>query len=116
MRPFLIALVVALVAATSAVAKPEVHPAEPFFAATPRADSVVLRQRPGGRALATVRGHTEYGSLQTVGVTEARGNWVAVISDRTPERRPRLGAAEGTQPAPGRVVGLDLPPRPTGSS
>jgi hypothetical protein len=84
MRPFLIALVAALVAATSAVAKPEVHPAEPFFAATPRADSVVLRQRPGGRALATVRAHTEYGSLQTVGVAEARGNWVAVISTALP--------------------------------
>ena len=84
MRPFLVALAVALVAAASAVAKPAVHPAEPFFAATPRTDSVVLRQRPGGRALATVRAHTEYGSQQTVGVAETRGNWVAVISTALP--------------------------------
>lgn len=84
MRPFLVALVVALVAAASAVAQPEVHPAEPFFAATPRADSVVLHRRPGGRALATVRAHTEYGSQQALGVAESRGDWVGVISTALP--------------------------------
>ena len=84
MRPFLVALVAALVAATSAVAKPDVHPAEPFFAGTPRADSVVLRQRPGGKALATVRARTDYGSWQAVGVAETRGNWVGVISTALP--------------------------------
>jgi hypothetical protein len=84
MRPFLVALAVALAAATSAVAQPDVHPGDPFFAATPRADSVVLRQRPGGRALATVRAHTEYGSQQTVGVAETRGNWIGVISTALP--------------------------------
>jgi hypothetical protein len=84
MRPFLVALAVALVATASAVAKPAAHPTEPFFAATPRSDSVVLRQRPGGRALATVRARTEYGSQQTVGVAETRGNWVAVISTALP--------------------------------
>jgi L,D-transpeptidase catalytic domain len=84
MRPFLIALVAALAAASSAVAQPDVHPAEPFFAATPRADSVVLHQRPGGRALATVLARTEYGSQQTVGIAETRGNWVGVISTALP--------------------------------
>jgi hypothetical protein len=84
MRPFLIAVAAALAAAATAAAQPDVHPAEPFFAATPRADSVVLRQRPGGRALATVRARTEYGSLQTVGVAQTRGNWVGVISTALP--------------------------------
>jgi hypothetical protein len=84
MRPFLVAFAAALAAATNAVAKPDVRPAEPFFAATPRADSVVLRQRPGGRALATVRARTEYGSLETVGVAQTRGNWVGVISTALP--------------------------------
>jgi hypothetical protein len=84
MRPFLIAVVAALVAATRAVAKPDVHPAEPFFAGTPRATSVVLRQRPGGKALATVRARTEYGSWQAVGVAETHGNWVGVISTALP--------------------------------
>ena len=84
MRPFLVALAVALVAATGALAEPDVHPAEPFFAATPRGDSVVLRQRPGGKALATVGARTEYGSPETVGVAETRGNWVGVISTALP--------------------------------
>jgi hypothetical protein len=84
MRSFLIVLAAALVAAASAGAEPEVRPAEPFFAATPRLDSIVLRQRPGGRVLATVRARTEYGSRQTVGVAATRGNWVGVISTALP--------------------------------
>jgi lipoprotein-anchoring transpeptidase ErfK/SrfK len=84
MRPFLAALVAALAAATTAVAQPDIHPAEPFFAGTPRADSLVLRQQPGGRALATVTAYTEYGSRQTVGVAERRGAWVGVISTALP--------------------------------
>ena len=84
MRPFLVMVAASLVAAASAGAKPEVRPAGPFFAATPRVESVVLRQRPGGRALATVRARTEYGSWQTVGVAATRGNWVGVISTALP--------------------------------
>jgi hypothetical protein len=84
MRPFLVALTVALVAVASAGAKPDARPKEPFLAGTPRADSVVLRQRPGGKALATIKAHTEYGSLQAVGIAEARGNWVGVISTALP--------------------------------
>jgi len=84
MRPFLVVLAVALVATASAVAKPTVRPVEPFYAATPRAGSVVLRRQPGGAALATVRARTEYGSRQTVGVARTRGNWVAVISTALP--------------------------------
>jgi hypothetical protein len=84
MRPFLLVLVLALVAATGALAKPNVHRGESFFAATPRGDSVILRERPGGRALATVSARTEYGSQQTVGVAKSRGNWVGVISTALP--------------------------------
>jgi hypothetical protein len=84
MRPFLLVLAVALVATASAVAKPTVRPLEPFFAATPRTGSVVLRRHPGGTALATVSARTEYGSLQTVGVARTRGNWVGVISTALP--------------------------------
>jgi lipoprotein-anchoring transpeptidase ErfK/SrfK len=84
MRPFLVVLAGALAATATAGAKPTTHPVETFFAATPRADSVVLRQRPGGAALATVGRQTEYGSRQTVGVAETRGNWVAVISTALP--------------------------------
>ena len=84
MRPFLIALVAALAAASSAVAQPDVHPAEPFFAASPRSDSVVLRERPGGKAVATIRSRTDYGSWQAVGVAETRGDWVGVISTALP--------------------------------
>jgi len=84
MRPFLVALAVALVAAASAVAKPDVRPVQPFLAGTPRANSVVLRQRPGGKALATIKSRTEYGSLQAVGIAEARGSCVGVISTALP--------------------------------
>ena len=83
MRPFLLTLVVALAAATSALAQPDVRPFEPFFAATPRSD-VVLRAHPGGKALATLGTHTEYGSPLTVGIAESRGNWVGVISTALP--------------------------------
>ena len=83
MRLFLLTLVVALVAATSALAQPDVRPFEPFFAATPRAD-VVLRDHPGGTALATLGTRTEYGSPLTVGIAKSRGNWVGVISTALP--------------------------------
>jgi hypothetical protein len=84
MRPLLVVLAVALVATASAVAKPTARPVAQFYAATPRAGSVVLRRTPGGAALATVSARTEYGSLQTVGIAQTRGNWVAVISTALP--------------------------------
>ena len=83
MRLFLLTLVVALAAATGALAQPEVRPFSPFLAATPRS-AVVLRSRPGGRALATVGTRTEYGSPLTVGIAKTRGNWVGVISTALP--------------------------------
>ena len=83
MRLFLLTVVVALAAAATALAQPDVRPFEPFFAATPRAD-VVLRNHPGGTALATLGTHTEYGSPLTVGIAESRGNWVGVISTALP--------------------------------
>jgi hypothetical protein len=82
MRPLLM-LLVALAAATSALAQPDVRPFAPFLAATPRAD-VVLRSHPGGAALATIGTRTEYGSPLTVGIAKARGNWVGVISTALP--------------------------------
>ena len=84
MRPFLVVLAAALVAAASAVAKPEVRPVEPFFAATPRADSIVLRQRPGGDG-ARDGERTDGVRLVADGRRRGtRGNWVGVISTALP--------------------------------
>jgi L,D-transpeptidase catalytic domain len=44
----------------------------------------VLRDRPGGRALASLGTRTQFGSLETVGVAIERGNWVGVISTHLP--------------------------------
>jgi len=74
----------ALAAATSALAQPDVRRPEPFLAATPRTGAVVLRDRPGGRVLATLGSRTEFGSPETVGVARVRGSWLAVISTRLP--------------------------------
>ena len=84
MRPLLCACLVALAVSASATAENTLRPQEPFFAATPRAGAVVLRDRPGGRALATVGSRTEFGSPETVGVEVTRGNWVGVISTHLP--------------------------------
>ena len=85
MRPLLLALALALVCASAASAKPAVRPGAPFFAATPRANtSVVLRDRPGGRVLASLGTRTQFGSPETVGVAVERGNWVGVISTHLP--------------------------------
>jgi hypothetical protein len=69
---------------TAAFAQPELHPAAPFYAATPKVQSIVLRDRPGGRALATLGSDTQFGSPETVGVAEARGDWIGVISTSLP--------------------------------
>jgi len=84
MRLFLCVCVLALAAAASAAAQNSLRPREPFLAATPRTGSVVLREHPGGRALATLGSRTEFGSPETVGVAVARGNWVGVISTHLP--------------------------------
>jgi L,D-transpeptidase-like protein len=84
-RTLFLAGVLALACASAALAKPTVRPAATFFAATPRANaSVVLRDRPGGRALASLGTQTQFGSPQTVGVAVQRGNWVGVISTSLP--------------------------------
>ena len=84
MRLFLIACALFALGATAALAQPDVRPVEPFFAATPRATSVVLRDRPGGRPLATLGARTEFGSPETVGIAATRGAWVGVISTSLP--------------------------------
>ena len=84
MRFFLFVCVLALAVAAGATAQDSLRPREPFFAATPRLGSVVVRDRPGGRALATVGARTEFGSPETVGVAVTRGNWVGVISTHLP--------------------------------
>ena len=117
MRPFLVVLAVALVAAASAVAKPDVRPVEPFFAATPRADSVVLRQRPGGSgARDRARADGVRLARRRSASPRTRGNWVGGHLHRAAERRPRLGAAEGAQPARSRLVDRRSPSRRAGSS
>ena len=40
----------------------------------------VLRTAPGGRALATLRARTEFGSPRVVAVVARRGNWLGVIA------------------------------------
>ena len=85
MRALCFGFALALVCASAASAKPSVRPVTPFFAATPRANtSVVLRDKPGGHALATLGTRTQFGSPETVGVAVERGNWVAVISTHLP--------------------------------
>jgi hypothetical protein len=80
-----VAFALALVCATAASAKPTFRPGAPFFAATPRPNTtVVLRDRPGGRALASLGTRTQFGSPETVGVAVERGNWVGVISTHLP--------------------------------
>ena len=85
MRSFLVTVGLALVCASTAVAQPSYRPGATFFAATPRADgTVVLRDRPGGRVLASLGSHTQFGSPETVGVAVERGSWVGVISTHLP--------------------------------
>jgi L,D-transpeptidase catalytic domain len=84
-RTLFLACVLALSCAATAVAKPTVRPGVTFFAATPRASApVVLRDRPGGRALASLGTRTQFGSPETVGVAVLRGNWVGVITTNLP--------------------------------
>ena len=85
MRRLFLALALVLVCAPAASAKPTYRPDAQFFAATPRADTaVVLRDRPGGHALASLGTQTQFGSPETVGVAVERGNWVGVISTHLP--------------------------------
>ncbi|MGZ4334950.1 MAG: L,D-transpeptidase [Gaiellaceae bacterium] len=81
---FACALAVAGIASTAAPAQDSIRPSEPFLAATPKGGGVVLRDRPGGHALATLGDRTEFGSPETVGVAETRGSWLAVISTQLP--------------------------------
>jgi hypothetical protein len=84
-RTVLLAIAIGLVSSSAALAEPAARPVEPAFAATLRTSSpLVLRDRPGGRALATVGTETEFGSPETFGVAQTRGNWVGVISTHLP--------------------------------
>jgi hypothetical protein len=56
-----------------------------ILVATPRrGERIVLRNRPSGRALAVLGRKTEFGSPVKLDVVIARGNWLAVISERLP--------------------------------
>jgi lipoprotein-anchoring transpeptidase ErfK/SrfK len=46
----------------------------------PEGTTVALRERPGGRVLATVGARTEFGSPQTLAVVSGSGDWVGVLS------------------------------------
>jgi hypothetical protein len=84
MRLFLVTCVLFALGTAAAQAQPDRRPAEAFYAATPKAQSVVLRDRPGGRALATLGAATQFGSPETVGVAVTRGDWLGVISTSLP--------------------------------
>jgi len=85
MRPFLLVCALFLAGATAAFAKPDVRPFEPFLAASPLPQTtVVLRDRPGGKAVATLGGKTEFGSPETLGVAATQGEWLGVISTKLP--------------------------------
>jgi len=59
-----------------------------ILVATPRqGERVVLRDRPGGRALTVLSRRTQFGSPVKLGVAITRGNWIAVISERLPNGR-----------------------------
>jgi L,D-transpeptidase catalytic domain len=56
-----------------------------ILVATPQAGSrIVLRNRPSGRVVAVLGRRTEFGSTVKLDVVVARGNWLAVISERLP--------------------------------
>jgi hypothetical protein len=80
MRLVLFACALLATAASAAAAQPDVRPVAPFLAASPRANAVVLRDRPGGKPLATLAARTAFGSPETVGIAEQQGPWVGVIS------------------------------------
>ena len=84
MRLFLIACAMFVLGSTAALAQPDSRPVEPFFAATPKSSSVVLRSKPGGSVLATLASSTQFGSPDTVGVAATRGDWLGVISTSLP--------------------------------
>jgi hypothetical protein len=85
MRPFVLVCMLFLAGATAAFAKPTMRPFEPFLAASPLPQTqLVLRDRPGGKPVATLGGRTEFGSPETVGVAVARGAWLGVITTKLP--------------------------------
>ena len=85
MRPFLLVCVLFLACASAAFARPNMRPFEPFLAASPLPQTqLVLRDRPGGKPVATIRGKTEFGSPATVGVAVSRGAWLGVITTQLP--------------------------------
>jgi lipoprotein-anchoring transpeptidase ErfK/SrfK len=57
-----------------------VEQARDFAARVPNGTTVALRERPGGRVLATVGARTEFGSPQILAVVRAKGDWVGVLS------------------------------------
>src|SRR5256714_14971476 len=70
-------------AVSSPRARPKRHgPAPPPVEVLPVRDgrSVTLRDRPGGRAIARLGDHTEFGSPTTLSVVSHRGRWASVPS------------------------------------
>lgn len=49
-----------------------------------RGQTLVVRSRPGGNVVARMRGRTEFGSPQTVGVVRTRGRWLGVVTTHLP--------------------------------
>jgi hypothetical protein len=59
--------------------------------------SIVLRARPGGRALRRLRSRTEFGSRRFLGVAATDGPWLGVVSAERPNGR--LGWIDGRSDA-----------------
>ena len=62
-------------------------PAAVFQTARPAAVTISLRTAPGGRVIARLHSHTEFGSPLVLGVGARRGSWVGLISTALPNGR-----------------------------
>ena len=62
-------------------------PAAAFQTARPASATIVLRTAPGGRVIARLGRHTEFGSPLVLGVGARRGRWVGLISTAVPNGR-----------------------------
>ena len=73
---------------TSASAPAKARPAPPSFVVVrPAGRRLVVRSRPGGDVVTTLRQRTEFGSPQTVGVVRTRGRWLGVVTTHLPNGR-----------------------------
>jgi hypothetical protein len=92
---FVIALLSMLFAALAPMPEPSGH----LVAELPAGATVVVRDRPGGRAVARLPARTEFGSRQALGVLQRRDGWLGVST--TALANDRLGWVD---PASQRLI------------